>query len=213
MQANDAAAEGLLLRYSPGVDGESCGEKWNRFHLYYLLVANRPIRGSESVRAASLTGRLQNRFWRLEFDGFVVIGIGIVAAFHGHLVRQMIVQADAYRTFLRRDDGPLVGLPCPAADAVDGLLVAPFRDGVADHVVHVRQQIANRASRHVVAIPLGRTPVAGVPGVLPRSIAAMDVSLVAHQQFFLTHLERRIRAGLLVPRMLVDNHPVAVHLP
>src|ERR1700758_2489868 len=102
----------------------------------------------------------------------------------------MICQADAYRTFLRGENGPLIELPFPAADTIDGFLVAPFRDGVADHGVHIRQQIANRTSRHVIAIPLGGAAVAGVPGVLPRSVPAMDISLVAHQQLFLVHLER-----------------------
>jgi hypothetical protein len=81
---------------------------------------------------------------------------------------RFIVQSDAHRTLLGGEGGPYIELPFPAADAVDRLLVALFRHGVAYHFAHIRQQIANGASRNVVAIPIrsstprGLEPVAAV---------------------------------------------------
>src|SRR5579863_10039606 len=41
----------------------------------------------------------------------------------------------------------------------------------------------------------------------------MDEYLVAHQQLFAAHFERRIRAGLRGMRLLVEDNPVAIQLP
>src|SRR5208282_6005663 len=152
--------------------------------------------GAGSVRTTRRTSRLQDGCRGLELDGAVVIGVGIMSAvFRGHLVRQVVVQADAHRTVLGKDGGPYGELPFLAANAVDRLLVALFSHGMADHGVHIRQQIANRASRQVVAIPLGRIALACVPSVLPGSVAVTRVPLFAHQQLVFFHLERRITAA------------------
>ena len=108
----------------------------------------------------------------------------------------MVVQADAHRTVLRDSGGSYGELPFPAAHTVHRLLIAFFRDGMADQGVHIRQQIANGAARQVVAISLGGTALAGVSVVLPGSVAGAVVPLLADQQLILFHVERRIRIGL-----------------
>jgi len=49
----------------------------------------------------------------------------VAGAFRGHLVRQIIAQSDAHRTFLGRERGPYIELPFPAADPLT-VFLSPF---------------------------------------------------------------------------------------